>query len=205
MIGFCKFSVGRFPTGTQRVPVGPRKAAVAVAAAAFVLTLGGGLSGCSSSGDKYGTTPSFLPKSEIKADSVLTGTAERPALTSNGDAVLAQFAGGSVLITVTGPVVPGEGLPVQKENTTCTWTVVMSSARGRVPVSLAAFTALDHLGGVGHPALVAGSPRLPAVLRPGVTVRFNMRAVMRTGEGLIRWAPVSHHVIASWDFTVEND
>ena len=193
--------VRRFPVGTLGVPAGLRKAAVAV----VVLALASGLSGCGSAGDKYGTTPSFLPTSEIKADSVLTGTANRPALTSNGDAVLAQFAGGSVLITVTGPEVPGEGLPVQKETTTCTWTVTMSSAHGRVPVSLADFTALDHLGGISHLAAVAGSPRLPSALRAGVTVRFKIRAVMRTGEGLVRWAPVGHHIIASWDFTVETD
>jgi hypothetical protein len=195
----------RGPTGTHDMPVRPRKAAVAVAAAVASFAVLVGVSGCTSSDDKYGTTPSFLPTSEIKADSVLTATARRPALTSNGDAVLARLSGGSVLITVTGPDVPGEGLPVQKENTTCTWTVTMSSAHGRVPVSLADFTALDHLGGVSLPALVAGSRRPPAVLRPGATLTFKVRAVMRTGEGLIRWAPEPPRILASWDFTVEND
>jgi hypothetical protein len=193
----------RSPAGAPCVPAGPRWAAVAVAV--VLLALAAGLSGCGSSNDKYGSTPSFLPKSEIKADSVLTGTVARPALTSSGDAVLARLAGGSVLITVTGPDVPGEGLPNQKENTTCTWTVTISSAHGKVPVSLAAFTALDHLGAVSHPVVVAGTPRPPAVVQAGATVRFSIRAVMRTGEGLIRWAPESHHILASWDFTVEND
>jgi hypothetical protein len=196
----------RVPTGTSRVPVGRRKAAVAVAAAAVSCGLLIGFSGCASSDDKYGTTPSFLPTSEIQAHSVLTATAERPALTSNGDAVLARLAGGgSVLITVTGPDVPGEGLPVQKENTTCTWTVTMSSAHGRVPVSVADFTALDHLGGVSHPSLLAGSARPPALLRAGARLTFKIRTVMRTGEGLIRWAPNPPRILSSWDFTVEND
>jgi hypothetical protein len=191
----------RSPAGTHRVSAGPGRVAVAVVS----LALAGVLSGCGSSDDKYGSTPSFLPKSEIKADSVLTGTANRPALTSNGDGVLARLSGGSVLVTVTGPDVPGEGLPTQKETTTCTWTVTMSSAQGRVPVSLAAFTALDHLGGVSHPVVAPGTPGPPAVVPAGATVRFSIRSVMRTGEGLIRWAPESHHILASWDFTVEND
>ena len=88
---------------------------MAAAAASFALSVA--LGACGSADDRYGTTPSFLPKSEITADSVLTGTAERPALTTNGDAVLAKTAGGSVLITVSGPEVPGEGLPAQKDTT----------------------------------------------------------------------------------------
>lgn len=190
--------------GTRGVPIGRRRAAVATAAAAVSFAVVG-LSGCGSSGDSYGTTPSFLPTSEIKADSVLTGTADRPALTSNGDAVLVKLVGGSVLVTVAGPAVPGQGLPVQKENTTCTWTVTMSAARGRVPVAVADFTAIDQLGGVSHPRVPAGTRRPPAVLAPGATVRFKLRTVMRTGEGLIRWAPGSPHILASWDFTVETD
>ena len=159
----------------------------------------------SSGGDQYGTTPSFLPASEITADSVLTGTPERPALTSNGDAVLARTARGSVLITVAGPQVPGGGLPVQKESATCTWTVTMSAGHGYVPVSAADFTVVDHLGAVSHPRTVARPSPPPAVLRAGTTLRFQLRTVMRTGQGLIRWAPGSAHILASWDFTVETD
>lgn len=182
-----------------------RKAAVATAAAALSCVMAGGLCGCGSSGDKYGTTPSFLPTSEITADSVLTGTPERPALTSNGDGVLVKTASGSVLISVAGPQVPGEGLPVEKESTTCTWTVTMSAAHGRVPVSVADFTTLDQRGAISHPRVAPGSRRPPATLQPGSTLRFQLRTVMRTGEGLIRWAPDSTHIVASWDFTVETD
>jgi hypothetical protein len=164
------------------------------------------LSGCSSAPKHtYGSTPAFLPSSAITPDSVLTGTAARPALTSEGDGVLVKLAHGSVLATVLGPEVPGEGLPHVAPTTTCTWTVTMRSATGRVPLRISDFTALDHLGGVSHPGVVAGTPAPPSVLVPGRTVRFELRAVMRTGEGLIRWAPGSSRVLASWDFTVEND
>jgi hypothetical protein len=164
------------------------------------------LSGCSS-GPKhtYGSTPAFLPSSAITPDSVLTGTAARPALTSEGDSVRVQQAQGSVLATVLGPEVPGEGLPHVTPTTTCTWTVTMRSATGRVPLRVADFTALDHLGGLSHPGLVPGTAVPPSILTAGQTVSFELRAVMRTGEGLIRWAPGSSHVLASWDFTVEND
>lgn len=163
--------------------------------------------GCStsSSSDKYGTLPSFLPTSSIQPDSVLTGTAARPALTSEGDTVRVVLPHGSVLATVTGPAVPGEGLPHPAESTTCTWTVVLRDAKGTVPVRVADFTALDHLGGLSHPAVLAGTPRPPAVLAPGHTASFRLRAVMRTGEGLMRWAPGSTHILSSWDFTVEID
>lgn len=164
-----------------------------------------GCSGSSSSSDKYGTLPSFLPTSSIQPDSVLTGTAARPALTSEGDAVRVVLPHGSVLATVSGPAVPGEGLPHQAESTTCTWTVVLRDAKGTVPVRVADFTALDHLGGVTHPYVLAGTTAPPAVLKPGQTAKFTVRTVMRTGEGLMRWAPGSAHILSSWDFTVEID
>ena len=163
--------------------------------------------GCSgsSSPPKYGTLPSFLPKSSIQPDSVLTGTADRPALTSEGDAVRVVLPHGSVLATVSGPAVPGEGLPQQNVATTCTWTVTLRDAKGTVPVRVADFTALDHLGGLSHPYVLAGTTAPPAALKPGQTATFTLRTVMRTGEGLIRWAPASAHILSSWDFTVEID
>jgi hypothetical protein len=36
-------------------------------------------------------------------------------------------------------------------------------------------------------------------------VTFELRAVMPTGEGLMRWAPDAQQIVASWDFVVEND
>ena len=164
-------------------------------------------SGSSSSGKygKYGTLPSFLPKSSIHPDSVLTGTAARPALTSEGDAVRVVLPHGSVLATMSGPAVPGEGLPQQNVSTTCTWTVVLSDAKGTVPVRMADFTAVDHLGGLSHPYVLAGTPAPPAVLKPGHAATFKIRTVMRTGEGVVRWAPGSPRILSSWDFTVEID
>jgi hypothetical protein len=129
----------------------------------------------------------------------------RPALTSQGDVVQVLMNGSSVRAMVSGPEVPGEGLPYQVRATTCTWTVTLSGATRRVPITIADFRTLDHLGVSYHVALVPGQRVPPDVLAPGQTVIFELRAVMPTGEGLVRWAPGGRQIVASWDFEVEID
>lgn len=73
---------------------------------------------------------------------------QRPALTSQGDGVEVKTPRWSVLVTVTGPEVPGEGLPYQAPATTCTWIVTMSGATGPVPVSASDFSSIDDEGNV---------------------------------------------------------
>jgi hypothetical protein len=181
--------------------------------AAVVLGLTVVLSGCSTAAgagagagadSTYGALPTFLPTASLKPDGVLTGTAERPALTIEGDAVRVRTSRGTVLATVAGPEVPGQGLPYQGPSPTCTWTVSLSAASGRIPLSVDDFSSTDHLGTIYHPTVVAGSRPPPTVLAPGQTVTFRLRAVMRTGEGLMRWAP-ERQVLAAWDFVVETD
>ncbi len=175
------------------------------------------LAGCSSAGRSHavssapsgpiGAYPSFLPRDTLNyhSDAVLVGTVNRPALTNQGDGVEVKTEHWSVLVTVSGPQVPGEGLPYQAPVTTCTWVVTMSRATGPVPISLADFSAIDALNEVYLPAFVAGQPLAPSVLRPGKKVSFELRAVMPTGEGLMRWAPDGRNIVAKWDFIVEND
>jgi hypothetical protein len=157
--------------------------------------------------DHFGGYPSFLPPSTLHYhdDLVLTGTTRRPALTTEGDAVEAKTRQWSVRVTVTGPQVPGEGLPYQTPATTCTWVVTMSGATGPVPISRSDFTSIDELGHVYRPAFVQGQPVPPRILRPGATVRFELRAVEAVGEGLMRWAPDGQNIVAKWDFVVETD
>jgi hypothetical protein len=153
----------------------------------------------------YGSLPTFLPTSTVEPDSILVGTIARPALTSQGDAVEVQLASADVRAMVAGPEVPGEGLPYQTPATTCTWTITLSGATSAVSIAPSQFSTLDHLGAVYHPAFVPGQPVPPAVLPPGQSTTFELRVVMPVGEGLMRWAPDGAHILASWDFEVEND
>jgi hypothetical protein len=180
---------------------------------AAVIVLSIFLAGCGSRSDPYGATkftphyPAFLPKKALDAstDRVLTGTAARPALTVEGDGVEVKTPHWSVLAQVQGPAVPGEGLPYQRGYTTCTWTITMSHATGTVPLSLADFNSIDHLGQIYHLHLVQGQPGPPAVVRPGQTVVFEVRSYEAVGEGLMRWAPLGQRIVAEWDYEVEND
>ena len=151
--------------------------------------------------------PSFLPKKTLhpNVDATLTGTVQRPALQVEGLPVRVSTRAFHVLITVSGPVVPGEGLPNQNVATTCTWTVTMKDASSDVPVSLADFHSIDHLGSVFLLGLVQGEHAPPKVLRPGETLTFQVRAYELVGEGVMQWAPDHQHVVANWDYTVEND
>jgi hypothetical protein len=174
------------------------------------------LSGCSSAGQahaaaaakadsKYGSLPTFLPKQSFDTDSVLTGTVARPALTTEGDAVRVGSGSAAALVTISGPEVPGEGLPYQTGATTCTWTVTIKAGSKAVPISTADFSSTDHLGAVYAPTFVPDEPVPPTSVAPHTTTTFELRAVMVVGEGLIRWAPDGAHPVAAWDFEVEND
>jgi hypothetical protein len=152
---------------------------------------------------KYGSLPAFLPPESFDTDRQLVGTGARPALTTEGDTVSTGAHG--AVVTVSGPEVPGEGLPYQPEATTCTWTVTIRAGSAPVRVSTGDFSSVDHLGAVYQPTLVPGEPSPPTVLRPGERTTFEVRSVMVVGEGLMRWAPDGTHVVAEWDFEVEND
>ncbi|MFZ0769730.1 MAG: hypothetical protein WAM64_11015 [Acidimicrobiales bacterium] len=179
-----------FGSGLKRV--------VAVAVCALALA------GCASSGAVY---PSFLPKKTLNphVDAVLMGTMAKPALQIEGLPVLVETRTFHVRITVSGPVVPGEGLPDQPPATTCTWTVMMKDASADVPISIADFHSVDHLGSVFLMGLVPGEHAPPRFIRPGQTVTFKLRAYELVGEGMMQWAPDHKHVVAYWDYTVEND
>ena len=148
-----------------------------------------------------------VPKQVLdhSVDRTVVGTVANPALTIEGDYVEVRTPSFSVLAVVNGPVVPGEGLPDQMSFTTCTWTISLSHVVGRVPISVADFDSIDHIGTVFKPYLVPGEPRPPSVLLTGQHLTFQIRAVMPVGEGLMRWAPDGDHIVAKWDYQVEND
>jgi hypothetical protein len=168
---------------------------------------GVGPAGAALTGKGFVGYPSYLPKSTLHVDSdgALVGTVARPALTSEGEAIKVVTAHWSARVTVSGPEVPGEGLPYQAPATTCTWTVRVSKVSGRVPIAAADFASIDSSGHQYRPTLVAGQPAPPAVLHHGQSTTFELRAGEPVGEGLMRWAPSGGHIVAKWDFVVEND
>ena len=153
------------------------------------------------------TYPAFLPKKTLnpQVDNTLVGTMVRPALQVEGLGVRVETKHFNVLVVVSGPVVPGEGLPAQPVATTCTWTVTMKDATGDVPISISDFHSIDHLGSVFLMGLVPGEHALPAVLHPHRILTFQLRSYELVGEGMMQWAPDHRHVVADWDYTVEND
>jgi hypothetical protein len=171
-----------------------------------VLVLAVLLSACGSS-TAAPVYPSFLPKKTLDptVDAMLVGTQARPALQVEGLPVEVKMKGFDVRVTVSGPVVPGEGLPTQQGATTCTWTITMKDASSNVPVALADFHSVDHLGSVFLMGLVPGEHAPPSILHPGQTLSFKVRAYELVGEGMMQWAPDHHHVVGMWDYTVEND
>jgi hypothetical protein len=150
---------------------------------------------------------SWLPRQQLShpIDQTIVGTAAKPALTVEGDYVEVKTPTFSALAVVDGPVVPGEGLPVQQRFTTCTWTISISHVRGTVPLNVADFDTIDHFQTIYKPTLIAGERPLPAVLHTGQRLSFKLRTVMPVGEGLLRWAPNGNDIVAKWDYQVEND
>ena len=140
--------------------------------------------------------PSFLPKKTLDPtiDATLIGTEAKPALQTEGLAIEAKTKAFHVDVTVSGPIVPGEGLPDQPAATTCTWTVTMKDASADVPVSIADFHSVDHVGSVFLMGLVPGEHAPPPVLRPGQTLTFQLRSYELVGEGMMQWAPDHGHV-----------
>lgn len=181
-------------------------AAVQAGAAALLLTL---VIGCTGGTDGSSTkrarviSSTALPAQAL--DSALTGSIARPALTIEGDAVNVAIGTATVKATVVGPEVPGQGLPHQSATTTCTWTVTLKGGTVAAPFSAADFSMIDHFGTLYHPTIVPGQPALPVAIEAGQTIIFQLRAVMRVGEGLIRWSPGSHGTVAEWDFIAETD
>jgi hypothetical protein len=150
---------------------------------------------------------SWLPKQQLNhpVDRVVMGTVGAPGLTVNGGTVDVKTPTFSALAVVNGPVVPGEGLTKVQSYTTCTWTVSISHVHGTVPIALADWDSIDHTQTVYKPFLVPGQAPLPATITTGQHLTFKIRAIMPTGEGLMRWAPDGNDIVAKWDYQVEND
>lgn len=198
------------PTGQAPRPHSSRLRVpgIIVMFAVLFAALGLGIYGLTSSPRLNLADPhAWLPKQQLDhtVNRTLVGTVAKPALTVEGDYVEVHTATFSALALITGPNVPGEGLPFQATYTTCTWTISLSHVVGQVPIAVRDFDSIDHNQTVYKPYLVPGEPAPPATLQTGHDLTFEIRAVMPVGEGLMRWAPDGNHIVAKWDYQVEND
>jgi len=193
--------------GVGRRAFGPGVRRLVVMLACVLVLTTGALYLIQSESGTHSSYPSFLPKYTLNPsdDTALVGTMAKPALQIEGLPVAVHTSAFHVLVTVSGPIVPGEGLPYQQLATTCTWTVTMKDASADVPVSIADFHSVDHLGSVFLLGLVPGEHQPLKVLHPGQTLTFRLRAFELVGEGMMQWAPDHLHPVADWDYTVEND
>ncbi len=180
--------------------------------AAVVLALGA--SACGGSPRRaagFGGFPAFLPKGTVQsgaAHRIVDASASQPALAAQGDTVRVHLGGTSesaVLVTVTGPEVPNEGLPYQAPTSPATWLLTLSGATAAVPLDPATFQAVDSAGRVYDLSVVPGRP-VPRQVAPGETVSFGLSTTsFAVGQGRLRWIPSGHLAPVEWDFTVETD
>lgn len=150
--------------------------------------------------------PSYLPSDSVRADSILVGTAAKPALTAQEDTVdMRPAGGGSVRATITGPSVPAEGLalPDADDHLHLHRDPASERALAQRPCGLRTSPFGTILG--CYSLRVVGTRVPPAVLASGRAATFSLGASLSTGEGLVRWAPDGSPVVASWDFVVETD
>jgi hypothetical protein len=153
-----------------------------------------------------GNAAKWLPKEQLDkpVDSTLIGTYAYPAITVAGDEVRVRTRTFSALAVVTGPAVPGEGLSYQPSFITSTWTVHISDVKGYIPLSAKDFDSIDHLDREYQLHVPQGAT-MPASISTGQQATFQLRAVVPTGESLVRWAPNGNNIIAKWSNQVEND
>lgn len=148
--------------------------------------------------------PTFLPQNTSPVDRVVTATAAHHQLAVQGVEVRVELSSGHVLATVSGPRVPPFVSP-PPPTVTATFDITLAQTSGSVPVRPTDFTITDQLGRTYHPSLVTGETAPPSMAPRDRTLRFQVTAVMPTGEGRLHWAPGGGAPLVSWDFIVEND
>jgi hypothetical protein len=200
------------PPGESRA-IRPGSRARTVALAAIFAVLLGALSygtygvwANSHRGYVSGNPAKWLPKQQLdqRVDGTLLGTYASPAITVAGDDVRVKTPKFSAFAVVTGPAVPGEGLSYQPTYLTSTWTVHIWDVKGEIALSTKDFDSIDHAGTEYQLHVPEGST-MPMSVSTGQQATFQLRAVVPTGESLVRWAPNGNNIIAKWDNQVEND
>ena len=204
-------AVAHTPGESRAVQPGSRARAIAVVVIFAILlgALGYGTYGIWANGHQgyaAGNPAKWLPKQQLRTltDRTLVGTYASPAITVAVDDVRVKTPTFSAFAVVTGPSVPGEGLSYQPDYITSTWTVHIWGVKGYIALSAKDFDSLDHTDTEYQLHVPQGST-MPTSVSTGQQVTFQLRAVVSTGESLVRWAPNGRNIVAKWDNQVEND
>jgi hypothetical protein len=152
--------------------------------------------------------PSFIPKSSLKVNRILTAAPGHPALSIGGDSIWLDLPSGRSLATVQGPYLPPGVSGTAVPQTSTTIRVTFARARGSVPLASADFSIIDELGVLHFPAIsVLGGGTLPTAVPAGRT-----RTVLPVGNGTVQYSPAGlrglklrSRPLAAWDFSVETD
>ena len=134
------------------------------------------------------------------------GTTAHPGLTVEGGYVQVKTPTFSALAVVNGPWCPARVCPSFRASPPVPGRSPFQPRQGTVPISVADFDSIDHprRSTSPDPGARTADP-LPTSLHTGQSLSFKIRAVMPTGEGLMRWAPDGNNIVAKWDYQVEND
>ncbi|HEY1508952.1 MAG TPA: alkaline phosphatase family protein [Solirubrobacteraceae bacterium] len=151
--------------------------------------------------------PSWLPSATVApADPVVTATPSRSRLAIEGDTVAVRLPGGRAKVTAVGPAVPEQGQSPVPATSPCQFTVTLAAVHGSIPLSARDFSFLgEHGQRNGARVTLRGGGRLPRRIVAGRPVTLTLSAVLPTGNGQLRWAPLGSRPLVSWDFEVEID
>jgi hypothetical protein len=151
--------------------------------------------------------PSWLPRAAVAtADRVVTATPRRPRLAIEGDTVAMRLPGGRAMVTAVGPAVPEEGQQPIPATSPARFTLTIAAVHGSIPLSSRDFVFLgEHGDRNGARVTLRGGGRLPHRVVAGRPVTITLSTVLPTGNGQLRWAPLGHKAVVSWDFDVEID
>ena len=151
--------------------------------------------------------PSWLPRAAVPAgDRVVTATPSRRRLAIEGDTVAVRLPGGRAMVTAVGPAVPEEGQQPIPATSPARFTFTLAAVHGSIPLSSRDFAFLgEHGERNGARVTLRGGGRLPRRVVAGRPVTLTLSAVLPTGNGQLRWAPLGAKPVVSWDFDVEID
>ncbi len=153
--------------------------------------------------DSYGGLPSWLPRSSVPTNRIVSATVQHPQLGIGGSTFKVIVDGASTLVTMSGPQTPPFVTPPPPV-TRATFTITFAKTTGVVALRPRDFGIIDGNGNVYYPkAFADGTTRVLASLAMPTSVEVSV--VMATGTGSIAWAPDGKRPVVTWEYTLEND